>query len=755
VGEGTDGGTSAAALPCTQPSPIEGKEIPTPCYYAYWTLQDLPRCPREGIQCGYLKEDSHMPGFRIGVDIGGTFTDIVFLGQDGTIHTQKVSSSVDNYARAIIDGIAQVFQEIGLGGSHVEEVLHATTVASNAILELKGAKTGLITTKGFRDILEIRNLRMPRLYDLTWQKPPPLVERYLCVVVGERVNVHGGIERALDPTDAEGAVDRLLAEGVEAIAVCLLNSFANPGHELMIKEIIRRRAPDLPCCISFEVLPEIKEYERTSTTVINTYVMPIVARYLATLRAELDRQGVTAALLLMQSNGGLTTVEAAMKTPMHIIESGPAAGVIGAQALARALALPNVITFDMGGTTAKASIVEGGDVARSLEYQVGGGIMMGSRLLTGAGYLLKVPAIDLAEVGAGGGSIVWIDDGGSLQVGPHSAGASPGPLCYDLGGTEPTITDANVILGYINPAYLVGGALPLNADRARRLFEAHIAKPLGLSLAHAAYGAHQIAASNMIRAIKAVSTERGRDPRDYALFAFGGNGPLFAAGMAEALQMTRLVVPPSPGLFSAFGLLYADVEHHYSRTFRRLLGSVDPRELSAAWDQLAREAIDQLKADGFSAPQMRLRKSANMHYQGQTFELTVPVPEGPLDAAALAHLAEAFGQEHERTYGHRAGPEEPVEIVNIQVVGQGMPDRPRVPDRLSPARRDGGGGLPARQTYFGRRVGWLETPVLRRADLATPREGPCIVEEYDATCVVPPRAKGVLDAYGNIIIDLP
>jgi N-methylhydantoinase A len=696
-----------------------------------------------------------MAGFRVGVDIGGTFTDIVFLAQDGILHTTKVSSSVDNYARAIIDGISQVFQDSGLGGADVEEVLHATTVASNAVLELKGAKTGLITTQGFRDILEIRNLRMPRLYDLAWQKPLPLVERYLRVVVDERVNVHGGIERPLDPTDAERAVDKLLAEGVEALAVCLLNSFANPVHELMIKEIVTRRAPELPCCISFEVLPEIKEYERTSTTVINTYVMPIVARYLAMLRQELHRRGITAALLLMQSNGGLTTAEAAMKTPMHIIESGPAAGVIGAQALARALTLPNIITFDMGGTTAKASIVEKGEVARSLEYQVGGGIMLGSRLLTGAGYMLKVPAIDLAEVGAGGGSIVWLDPAGSLQVGPHSAGAAPGPLCYDLGGTEPTITDANVILGYINPAYLVGGALPLNADRARRLFEANIARPLGLSLAHAAYGAHQIAASNMIRAIKAVSTERGRDPRDYALFAFGGNGPLFAAGMADALQMKRIVVPPSPGLFSAFGLLYADVEHHYSRTFRRLLRSVDAGELSDAWEQLMREAIAQLTADGFGREQMRLRRTANMHYQGQTFELTVPLPEGPLDAQALAGLVEAFGQEHERTYGHRAGPEEPVEIVNIQVVGRGIPERPRVPDRLSPARGDGGGGLALRQAYFGPRVGWLETPVWRRADLTRPREGPCIIEEYDATCVVPPKAKGVLDAYGNIIIDLP
>jgi N-methylhydantoinase A len=696
-----------------------------------------------------------MAGFRIGVDIGGTFTDIVFLADDGTLHTKKVSSSVDNYARAITAGISDVFQEAGIDGSAIEEVLHATTVASNAILELKGARTGLITTKGFRDILEIRNLRMPRLYDIAWQKPPPLVERYLRQVVDERVNVHGEIERSLDTADAERAVDKLLAEGVEAIAVCLLNSFANPTHELQLKEIITRRTPDLPCCISFEVLPEIKEYERTSTTVINTYVMPTVARYLSTLQRELQQRGVSARLLLMQSNGGLTTADAAMKTPMHIIESGPAAGVIGAQALARALKLPNIITFDMGGTTAKASIVEGGEVARSLEYQVGGGIMLGSRLLTGAGYLLKVPAIDLAEVGAGGGSIVWIDAGGSPQVGPQSAGAFPGPVCYDMGGTEPTITDASVILGYINPAYLVGGALPLNAEKARRVFEEKIATPLGLSLAHAAYGAHQIAASNMIRAIKAVSTERGRDPRAYTLFAFGGNGPLFAAGMAEALQMKRIVIPPSPGLFSAFGLLYADVEHHYSRTFRRLLRQVDLHSLNDAWDRMVREAVDQLSAEGFTDDRIRIRRTANMHYQGQTFELTVLLSEGRLDSGSVAALEEAFGQEHERTYGHRAGPEEPVEIVNIQVVGQGLSERPRVPEKLLYVRQAGRAQPSARQAYFGPQIGWLQTPILGRTDLATVREGPCIIEEYDATCVVPPRAKALLDASGNIIIDLP
>ncbi|MCH8153866.1 MAG: hydantoinase/oxoprolinase family protein [Proteobacteria bacterium] len=695
-----------------------------------------------------------MTGFRVGVDIGGTFTDIVFLGADGKIHTKKISSSVEDYAQAIADGLDQVFGETGLQASAVEELRHGTTVASNAILESKGALTGLITTKGFRDILEIRNLRMPRLYDLAWEKPVPLVERHLRVVVDERVNAQGGIDKPLDPKDAERAVDELLALKVEAIAVCLIHSYANPKHELMIKEIISKKAPGLPFCISFEVLPEIKEYERTSSTTINAYVMPIVASYLASLRKNLDDAGVTVPLLLMQSNGGLTTADEAARLPMNIIESGPAAGVIGAQALARAGGLPNIITFDMGGTTAKASLVENGEVTRSIEYQVGGGIMMGSRLLTGAGYMLKVPAIDLAEVGAGGGSIVWIDAGGSMQIGPQSAGADPGPVCYDTGGTKPTVTDANVLLGYINPNYLVGGELKLDASKARAVFEDRIAKPLGLSVEHAAYGAHQIAASNMIRAIKSVSTERGRDPREYALFAFGGSGPIFSAGMARELRMKRIMVPPSPGLFSSFGLLYADVEHHYSRTFRHLLRKIDLGELNRIWDQMVDGALDQLAVDGFSEGKRQVRRTASMHYQGQTFELTVPVPDGPIDEKAVAVLEESFSREHERTYGHRAGADEPLELVNVQVVGYGVSERSRVPDRIFATKAGEAAPLPPRQVYFGPDAGWQETPILRRSDLETPRQGPCIVEEYDATVVIPPDSKAELDAYGNILIDL-
>jgi len=677
----------------------------------------------------------------------------VFLDPSGRLHTRKVSSSVDDYARAIVEGLREVFRDTGLTGADIAEVLHGTTVASNAILELKGARTGLITTEGFRDVLEIRRLRMPRLYDLTWEKPVALVERYLRREVTERIDAHGRIQTPLDPAEVEQALALLRREGIEALAVCLINSYANPVHEERIKEIVARQAPDLVACYSVDVLPEIREYERTSTTVINAYVMPIVRRYLTTLRAGLDDAGARTPLLIMQSNGGLMTDAAAAARPIHVIESGPAAGVVGAQALARRLGLGKLITFDMGGTTAKASIVEDGEVSRATEYQVGAGIMHGSRLLTGAGYLLRVPAIDLAEVGAGGGSLVWIDPGGALQVGPQSAGASPGPLCYDMGGREPTITDANVILGYLNPTRLAGGAVKLNAARAHEVFEEKVARPLGMPLVEAAHGAHLIAASNMMRAIRAVSSERGRDPREYALFAFGGNGPVFAAGIAEQLEMRRIVVPPAPGLFSSFGLLYADVEHHYVRTWRRLVTEADPAALGDVLHRMETGAHEQLAAEGFAGERVRLRRSADCRYHGQSFELTVGMAGGRIEAGTVAELAETFGQEHERTYGHRAGPDEPVEIVSLRVVAQGVSDRPRVPDAIR-IDRPGGGNPSTRRVYFGPGLGWRETPILDRPDLATPREGPCVVEEYDATCVVPPGARATLDAYGNIAIEL-
>jgi N-methylhydantoinase A len=690
-----------------------------------------------------------MKSFRAGVDIGGTFTDIVLLGESGERYTKKVSSTVDDYARAIVDGLSELLAEIG--GGRIVELLHGTTVASNAILEHKGAKTGLITTRGFRDVLEIRNLRMPRLYDMSWTKPPPLVERRWRVEVDERINAQGGIDKPLDEASVERAAEFLVSEGVEAIAVCLLHSYLNPAHEERVKEIVARRAPATTLCVSAEVLPVINEYERSSTTVINAYVRPIVERYLNRLIGEARRIGVDVPLLLMQSNGGLTTAKAAAVTPMHIIESGPAAGVVGVQALMRRIGIKNAISFDMGGTTAKASLIENGEVTRAAEYQVGAGIVLGSRLLSGAGYTLKVPAIDLAEIGAGGGSVLWTDAGGALQVGPHSAGASPGPVAYDQGGSEPTVTDANLVLGYLNSGHLVGGAVKLNIDKARAVLAEKIAAPLGMSLEAAAYGAHLIAASTMIRALKAVSSERGRDPRGYALVAFGGNGAIFAAGMAQEIGIARVLVPPSAGVFSSFGLLCAEVEYYFTRTRKLLLRDADPEALQAVLDGLEAEARERLREDGFAVDKMTISRFASLHYQGQSFELRVPVAAGALDTAALAMIEEAFGAEHERTYGHRAGVDEPVELVSLEVIGRGIPDRPRAEAAATAALApDIVIAASSRRAYFGPQHGWLETQVINRSTLKTPHAGPCIVEEYDATCVIPPGWTARLDEFGNI-----
>ncbi|MDB5372774.1 MAG: 5-oxoprolinase, partial [Belnapia sp.] len=643
--------------------------------------------------------------WRVSADIGGTFTDLVAISDAGALRTKKVSSSVGDYGRAIVEGLGELFAEAGFAAGEVEEVLHATTVASNAILEHKGARTGLITTKGFRDVLEIRTLRMPRLYDLRWEKPAPLVPRYLRLGVTERVNWRGEIETPLDEAEVVAALDALVAEGVQAIAVCLLHSYANPAHERRIAAIAAQRVPGIRLSLSADVLPEMKEYERTSTTVINSYIGPVLGRYLDALGRDLAGAGITAPLMLMQSSGGLMPASEAARLPVHVVESGPAAGVIGAQALAKRIGLPRVISFDMGGTTAKAGVIEDYEVSRASEYSVGGGIMVGSRLLSGAGYQLKVPAIDLAEVGAGGGSLIWLDAAGAPQVGPESAGAMPGPVCYGRGNAQPTVTDANVVLGYLNPRHLVGGALPIDAAASHAAISAKIAEPLGLAPEEAAHGAHLIAASNMIRAIKAVSSERGRDPRGFALMAFGGNGPLFAAGMAQALGMTRVVIPPSAGVFSAVGLLASDVEVHLSRSWRRLARGLDATALDAAATALAEEAEARLSTQGFPPARIAVQRAATLRYQGQSFELQIRFEPGEGPAA----LEEKFGAEHERTYGHRAGAEEPVEIVTLQVLGRGLPERPRMPDRLSPQAAPHGMPLaqPARPAYFGRAFGWL------------------------------------------------
>jgi N-methylhydantoinase A len=681
---------------------------------------------------------------RIGIDIGGTFTDLVAITEDGHITTRKAASTPHDYGEGIIAGL----QDLLAGNPTVTEVLHGTTVGSNTILEAKGARTALITTRGFRDILEIRDLRMPVLYDIGWTKPRALVERRLRLEVTEKLRPDGSVTTPLDLATVDAAIAMLKAEQVASVAICLLHSYANPAHEQAVAARVRVALPDIAISVSSEILPEIKEYPRTSTTVINAYVQPVVRAYITALDARLRALGIDAPLHLMQSNGGLASATFAAAAPAHIIESGPAAGVVGGAALARHLNETKLITFDMGGTTAKAGLVEDGEVLRAESIEVGGGVMIGSRLLVGAGYMLKLPAIDLAEVGAGGGSICRLDAAGAPKVGPDSAGADPGPVCYGRGGTAPTITDCNLALGYLDPGGLAGGAMKLDVDAARAAIAHALAGPMGCSVEQAAAGMLRLAAASMMRAIRAVSVERGRDPRQFALLAFGGNGPLFAASLAAELGIARVLVPPMPGVFSAFGLLVADTEHHAGQSLRLRLDATAPDRIGAALDALERAGADRLARDGFPPERQSFRRAALARYVGQSSEIEVPLPDGDT-ARVLKELPERFGAEHERTYGFRAPAAEPVELVGLSVIARGNPARPRLPARVPPASCL---TPTTRRAWFGEQ-GWVETPVVDRAGLsATPRPGPLIVQEYDATCLVPPGAAAQLDGFGNIVI---
>lgn len=677
---------------------------------------------------------------RIGIDIGGTFTDVVGVWGNGQVDVYKLPSTPDDYGRAVVEGVRRMIDTTGVDGAEVAEVIHGTTVAANAILSGTGACTGLITTRGFRDVLEIGRLRMPRLYDLSWEKPPPLVPRRLRLEVTERIAADGRVQTPLDEAEVQAAVDYLKAEGVASVAVCLLNAYVNPVHEAQIGEALRG-AGAWTVSLSFEVLPEIREYERTSTAVVNAYVLPVVQSYLRGLRDHLGELGVDAPLRMMQSAGGVTDAQTAAERPVQIIESGPAAGVVAAAALGRRIGCPDLIAFDMGGTTAKAALVEGGQIPRATDYEVGGGISLSGRLMGGGGYPIRVPCVDLAEIGAGGGSLLCVDAGRALRVGPESAGVDPGPVCYTRGGTRPTLTDANLLLGYLNPDGLAGGTIPLDLEAARRCVADAVARPMGLSVEEAALGAHRIAGALMVRAVRAVSAERGRDPRQYDLLAFGGSGPLHAAGMAQNLEIPRILVPAAPGLFCATGLLAAGLQYDLVRTCLKRIDTLGVADFETAFAEMGKEAGRMLSG-------ARLERSADLRYVGQSHELGIPVPEETAEADLPTELKAAFETEHERTYGHRAE-SDPVEVVAFRLrASLPAPNLP-LPQTVAPGNKGR-----TRSAYFGASHGWIDTPVLERGDLPSePVEGPLIVEDYDSTTLVPPGATGCLDAWGNIAME--
>ncbi len=689
-------------------------------------------------------------GCRIGIDIGGTFTDVILISEDGDIRSRKALSTPDDYGRGVIEALTSLLHECAVPASAVGRAVHATTVATNTILEGKGSKTALVTTRGFRDVLEMRRLRIPEMYTLNFRRPEPMVPRHRRLEVTERMGPQGEIRIALDEDSAVAALEKLRGTDIEALAICLLHSYANPEHERRIADLARRMfGGHLYITCSSEILPEIREYERTSTTVINACLGPVLEHYFASLVSHLGNIGVTAPLQVMKSDGAIMTVASAIRMPAYLVESGPAAGVMGAARCSGTDALADVITLDMGGTTAKASMVEGGKVMTTSDYEVGAGINLSSRLVSGGGYALKLPVVDLSEIGAGGGSLITIDNSGLMHVGPESAGARPGPVSYGLGGTNPTLTDAMIALGYINGSYLVGGELPLDKNAALDALRERVAVPLGSGSLEAAYGVYQIAASTMVRAVKAVSTYRGRDPRDFALFAFGGNGPVVAAEIAGELDMTRIVIPRHPGVFSAFGLLMSDIEHEFPKAVLRQLRNLDLSEIETIYTELETEARGLMGEEGYAVDTVELVRNIDLRYTEQAHELTLPF------VGDVQRLAQSFSDEHARTYGHEASAES-VESVAVRVKARIPVDsvelRPLSTSAPPPPAR---GGDTARRAYFGPGLGLLDTPVIDRQGLVGRTvSGPLIIEEYDSTCVVPPQWLASLDRQGNIELRL-
>ncbi|MFO0996366.1 MAG: hydantoinase/oxoprolinase family protein [Alphaproteobacteria bacterium] len=681
--------------------------------------------------------------YYLGVDTGGTFTDFVALdARSGAVLTFKVPSVPSDPAQAVRAGFARLKARHGVEPKDIARFIYGTTVATNAILELKGARTALVATKGTRDVLEIQRMWRHRLFDLSLEKPAPLVRRRDRFEVDERIGAHGETVRALTAAEADRVAGLVAGDGYEAVAVSCLFSFLDPGHEQAIKAAIERTAPGLHVTISSDVSPEFREYERTATTVMNAYVMPKIHHLAARLEDLLSELGCAVGLRIIQSNGGLMNAETARKFPVNTLLSGPAGGVVGAAGVAKAAGVDKIIAMDMGGTSLDISLVEGGRVTLSSEGRL-------------AGFPVKVPQVNVHTIGAGGGSIARVVLG-ALKVGPESAGAAPGPACYGRGGVEPTSTDAAVVLGYIDPGYFVGGEMGLDVDAAKRAIRTRVGEPLGLSDADAAMAIVEVQVANMVTGIREVSVAKGHDPREFALLPFGGAGSLYAGLIAEDLKMRRIFVPIEPSVLSAFGMLLTDVKYTRSRT--RLLepGEATAKEIARIFASLDKELTSALKAEGFTGRQVRLERSCDMRYKGQAYEINVPVPAGTVTREKARALAARFHAAHHAAYG-QSSPGEAVEIVNFRATGTGLVRKADIKPR------DGKGGRTApkpkgtRRAYFGGAHGWQSCKVYERASLARGIRltGPAIVEEPGATIVVVPGHRLGIDRFGNMLIDVP
>jgi N-methylhydantoinase A len=682
-------------------------------------------------------------GIRMAIDIGGTFTDATLIDEEsGAVSIAKVLTTPADPSEGFMAAVGRALAEGGVEATQVQFVVHATTVATNAIIEGKIARSGFVTTEGFRDLLEIARQVRPSLYDTQFEKAPPLVPRDRAVGVRERLGPAGEVLTPLDDDSVRVAAALLRREQVESVAVCLLHSYVNPAHEQRVGEILAEELPGVPVSLSAEVAPEFREYLRASTTVINAVIRPVVERYLARIESRLAEAGVRAKLLVMQSSGGVFSSDAAARKPVFMVESGPAAGVIASAYLGETLGKPDILSFDMGGTTAKVGLIQGGQPSVTKDYNVGGHAGAGIGGMSLSGYPVRTPVVDLVEIGAGGGSIAWVDSGGLLRVGPRSAGADPGPVCYRRGGVEPTVTDANVVLGRLNPGYFLGGEMGLDIDGARVAIEERCAKPLGLDVTAAAYGIVEIANAAMVNALNLISVQRGYDPRDFVLVGFGGAGPVHANAIARDAEMPTLLIPRSPGIFSATGLLTTDLKRDAATTIMRRLDELDPAEAEATFVELEAAGRTELQHEGVADDAIEFVRQIDLRYVGQSYELTIPAGDG---------LLERFHAEHDRTYGF-AAPEEPVEAVSLRLTSVGRIAKP-------PARKLDAGGAPEpkerRPVYYAEADGYVDCPIYDRYALPAGARlaGPAIVEEFDSTTVVHPGFSVSVDETGNLIIE--
>src|SRR5438309_386220 len=599
--------------------------------------------------------------YRVGFDVGGTFTDFVLQSPTGELTTAKRLTTYPDPSAACLAGLDQLMAAVGW--DEVAQVVHGTTLGSNIVIERKARGVGLLTTRGFRDVLIIGREKRYQVYDLQIEKPAPLIPRRLIGEVTERVLADGSVRTPLDEDDARRAVRELAARGVSTLAVCFLHAYRNPVHEKRVAELAADEAPGMQVTLSHEVSPTFREYERTSTTVVNAYVMTALREYLRGLGAALKERGYRGRLFVMQSSGGIATAEAMERYPVRMIESGPAAGALMAAAYGELTGHRDLIAFDMGGTTAKLALVENGRPGTTTAFE-----LHRVNNAPGSGLPMNIQAIDLVEIGAGGGSIARARLG-VVAVGPESASSTPGPVCYDRGGVEPTVTDADVVLGYINPDYFAGGSITLRPGAAARAIEERIGRPLGLSLEDAAWGIHTIVNTNMELATRVVSIERGRDPRDLTLVAFGGSGPVHGCRLAQALGIPRVILPAAAGVTAAIGLLAAEVKFDVARTYVRRLDGLDPAAVDAMYGEMAAQATEVVRESAV-AGEVALVRSADARYVGQGYELTVPVPGGRLDADALVRVRASFDEVYAARYGY-ANPAEPVEIVTWKLSAVG------------------------------------------------------------------------------------